>query len=153
MSTVSLPASSAHHHFAPTCFNRAWELLEKPSRTPAENDEMLLVAIASLWHWSQREDCEPRNLAVGYWLVSRVQAVLGNGLEARRYAARSAMHAAGDSPYFMAYAHEALARAGRVLVDEAALQRHLAEAERLLREVTDAEERRMLTADLATLRA
>jgi hypothetical protein len=84
--------------------------------------------------------------------VSRVQAVLGSGLEARRYAARSAMHAANELPFFMAYAHEALARAGRVLKDEAAVQRHLEEATRLLEQITDPHERELLQADLATLR-
>ena len=146
-----LDADAAHRHFAPECFNRAWELLSKPTRTPVENDEMLLVAMASLWHWSRREDCTPRNRAVGYWLVSRVQAVLGNGLEARRLAARSAMHASGEPAFYMAYAHEALARAGRVLKDEEAVQRHLAEARGLLAEVSDPEERQLLEADLATV--
>jgi hypothetical protein len=152
MTSATFDSANAHRHFATTGFNRAWELLEKPNRTPAENDEMLLTAVASLWHWSKRDDCQPRNLAVGYWQVSRVQAVLGNGLEARRYAARAAMHATNEPPFYMAYAHEALARAGRVLKDETAVQRHLEEATRLLAEVTDPHEREMLEADLATLR-
>jgi hypothetical protein len=152
MTSATFAEAAAHRHFGPVCFNRAWELLEKRDRTPAENDEMLLAAMASLWHWSNRDDCEPRNLAVGYWQVSRVQAVLGNGLEARRYAARAALHATNELPFFMAYAHEALARAGRILNDQAAVQRHLEEATRLLAEVTDPHEREMLEADLATLR-
>ncbi len=90
-----------------------WDLLEKPGRSPADNDEMLQAALASLWHWSQRDDCQPRNLAVGYWQASRVQSVLGNGLEARRFGARSAMHAQNEPPFYMAYAHEALARPAR----------------------------------------
>ena len=113
---------------------------------------MLLAAMASLWHWSKRDDCRPRNLAVGYWQVSRVQAVLGNGLEARRNAARAALHATNEPPFFMAYAHEALARAGRLLTDDSAVQRHVGEATRLLADVTDPHERAMLEADLATLR-
>jgi len=151
MTSSPFDAVAAHRHFAPICFNRAWELLGKEPRTQAENDEMLLVAMASLWHWSQREDCQPRNLAVGYWQVSRVQAVLGNGVEARRYAARAAMHAAGEPAFFMAYAHEALARAGRVLGDEAAVQRHVAEARGLLTQVTDEKERRLLENDLLAI--
>jgi hypothetical protein len=151
MSDPELDVPGAHRHFAATCFNRAWTLLDKPSRTPAENDELLLTAMASLWHWSQREDCRPRHLATGYWQVSRVYAILGNGVEARRMAARSAMHAAGEPPFFMAYAHEALARAALVLLDSAALDRHLAEARRLLGEVHDPEERTLLERDLAEL--
>jgi hypothetical protein len=151
MSSTPIDAAAAHRHFAPACFNRAWELLEKPERTPAENDEMLHAAVASLWHWSQRDDCQPRNLAVGYWQISRVQAALGNGLEARRFAARSALHATNEPPYYMAYAHEALARAGRVLNHEPAVERHLAEAWRLWAQVIQPEERQALEADLLTL--
>jgi len=151
MSHESFDGAAAHRHFAPTCFNRAWELMEKSARTPAENDEMLLAAMASLWHWSQRADCTARNLAVGFWQVSRTHAALGNGLEARRFAARSALHATNEPPFFMAYAHEALARAGRILHDEGAVQRHLAEARRLVDGVTDPNERSLLEADLATL--
>ena len=152
MTSATFVEAAAHRHFGPVCFNRVWELLEKPDRSPAENDDLLLTAMASLWHWSKRDDCEPRNLAAGYWQVSRVHAVLGNGVEARRYAARSAMHATNELPFFMAYAHEALARAGRVLNDEQAVQRHLAEATRLSADVTDPHERQLLEADLATLK-
>ncbi|QDT56763.1 hypothetical protein Pan44_48230 [Caulifigura coniformis] len=151
MTSTSIDVAAAHLHFAPACFNRAWELLDKPDRTSAENDEMLHSAVASLWHWSRREDCRPRNLAVGYWLVSRVQAMLGNGLEARRFAARAALHATGEPPFYMAYAHEALARAGHVLHHEPAVTRHLDEARQLLELVTDPEERKMLEADLESL--
>jgi hypothetical protein len=153
MTSVSFAEAAAHSHFGPVCFNQACELLEKSNRTPAENDDMLLTAMASLWHWSKRDDCEPRNLAAGHWQVSRVHAVLGNGIESRRYAARSAMHATNEPPFFMAYAHEALARAGRVLNDESAMQRHLEEATRLLAQVTDPHERALLEADLAALRS
>ncbi len=151
MTAPALDIAAVHRHFAAACFNRAWELLDQPERTPAENDDLLLTAMASLWHWSQRSDCLPRNLAVGYWQVSRIHAELGNGLEARRYAARAALHASGEPPFFMAYAHEALARAGQVLKDSAAVERHVAEARRLLEQVTLPEERQLLEADLATL--
>ncbi len=151
MTSAPIDAAAAHRHFAPACFTRAWELLDKPDRTPAENDEMLLAAMASVWHWSRHTDSRPRNLAVGYWQVSRIHAVLGNGVEARRFAARSALHATDEPPFYMAYAHEALARAGRVLADEDAAARHLAEARHLMTKVTDPEQRAMLAADLATL--
>ena len=143
--------AAGHRHFAPACFNRAWQLLDKPDRTSAENDELLLAAMAAAWHWSQREDCRPRNLAVGFWQISRVHAILANGMEARRFAARSALHATDEPPFYMAYAHEALARAGRALGDEDAAARHLAEARHLMTKVTDPEEHAMLAADLATL--
>ena len=51
----------------------------------------------------------------------------------------------------MAYAHEALARAGRVLDHEPAVERHLEEAWKLFEKVSDSEERSMLEADLLSL--
>jgi len=35
--------AAAHEYFAADCFNKAWDLLEKPTRTP--EDERLLVAL------------------------------------------------------------------------------------------------------------
>jgi hypothetical protein len=69
--------AGAHRFFSAQCFNRAWDLIRKPDRTDLENEQMLLLSQASLWHWTQRSDCTPRHLSIGYWQLSRVQALLG----------------------------------------------------------------------------
>ena len=65
------------HNFSAHCFNIEWELIDKPERTPAENEQMILYALASLWHWTQRPDCSTTNLSIGYWQAARVYALAG----------------------------------------------------------------------------
>ena len=67
-------------------FNHTWTLLEKPDRTPAEDDEMIHSAHASRFHWG--EVGEPFNLARGEWQCSRVYAVLGRAEPALWHARR-----------------------------------------------------------------
>jgi hypothetical protein len=43
-----------HRYFSATCFNKTWEFIDNPKRTPEEDMTMLQASMASLWHWSQR---------------------------------------------------------------------------------------------------
>jgi hypothetical protein len=143
--------ASAHRFFSADCFNRTWDLLEKADHSAAEDEQMLLLCHASLWHWTQRTECTPRNLSIGYWQLSRVYAVLGQAENARRYAEISLQHSIAEPPFYRGYAHEALARAAKVAGDRGSMESHLAEAKWLLAEVGDAEERAALEKDLAEL--
>lgn len=143
---------AGHRFFSAQCFNRTWELIEKPNRAERDDEEMLLLAQVSLWHWMQRDDCTPRSLSVGYWLLSRVHALLNQAELAKRHGELSLEQAAGEEPFYAGYAHEALARAALIDGDHAALERHLKEARTCAAQVTDAEERGMLERDLEGLR-
>lgn len=149
MTSFDLPA--AHRHFAPNCFNQTWELLDQPTRTEEEDRELLARAWASLYHWRQRPDVGPRELSVGYWLLSRVYAVLRQGAEARRYATISLGYADELPPFYRGYAYEGLARAALVLDDRTARQTALQAANACLSEVTNQDEHTLLEADLRTL--
>jgi hypothetical protein len=46
---------------------------------------MVALNQASLFHWSQRADNSDKHRSIGYWQASRIQALLGNSEEARRY--------------------------------------------------------------------
>ena len=71
--TPNFDIQQSHRHFSAHCFNKTWEYMEKDgNRSTEENLSMLHTAIASLWHWTQRDDVRPENLSVGYWQVSRV---------------------------------------------------------------------------------
>jgi hypothetical protein len=146
-------AAAAHRHFSAGCFNHAWTLIEKPERTAAETEEMVLCALASLWHWTQRADCTDRNLSIGHWQVSRVYALAGQGENAMRHARRSLELAQGSPPFYVGAAHEAVARAAVVLNDRELLQNHLNEARRCAAEVSDPAERQDLEQDLRSLEA
>jgi tRNA A-37 threonylcarbamoyl transferase component Bud32 len=140
-----------HKKLSADCFNRTWELLEKKERTAEENERMISLSHASLAHWRMREDCTDRNLSIGYWQLSRVYAVLGQGNNAERYGGLCLRVSSQEPPFYLAYAHEALARAALLNERRELFDKHLAEAKTLAAKVTDAEEKKMLVDDLATL--
>jgi hypothetical protein len=92
--------SGAHRYFSADCFNRAWRLIDKSNRSQDEDEQMRLLTLASLWHWTQREDCSSRNLSIGYWQASRIHSILGRADEARRYGALCLHHSRQELPFF-----------------------------------------------------
>jgi hypothetical protein len=142
--------TEAHHHFSTSLFNATWVLLDQPDRTADDEAQMLLRAMASYYHWTARADATDRHHSVGAWLIARVQAVLGRAEDARWWAQRSltAAERGGLSAFYVAYAHEALARAACVRGDavEASAQLELAHA--LILQVDDLDERQALVGDL-----
>ena len=143
--------AAAHRFFSADCFNRAWDLIEKGDRTPADDEEMVRLSQASLWHWTQRADCTSTNLAVGYWQASRIHALLGHTEEARRYGRFSQEESRHSPPFCQAYAYEALARAELAAGNEPLAATYRGEALRLADGVTDPEDRKLLMDDLETL--
>ncbi len=39
-------STKAHQFFSAHCFNSAWELIDKPARTPEENEQMIQRTMA-----------------------------------------------------------------------------------------------------------
>jgi len=144
--------AEAHKHFSALCFNLAWELIDKPRRTAEENERMIGLAQAALWHWTQREDCTDKNRSIGYWQVSRAYALAGLADRARTFGRLCLEITPTDQPFFVAYAYEALARAEVTAGNRQQADEYLAEVRRLAEQVTDDDERKLLTDDLATLR-
>ena len=142
---------AAHRYFSAHCFNTAWDLIEKKDRTP--DDERLMVALnqACIYHWLQRDDCNNQRLSVGYWQASRIQALLGNAAEALRLGAICLSYSGALSPFYLGFAHEALARAHRLAANVKDATRHLQSAQELAAKVSDKGERELLVADLAHL--
>jgi hypothetical protein len=150
--TADLDLAAAHKHFSAWCFNRAWELIEKPDRTEADDRMMVALNQASIFHWSNRPDCTDKNLAVGYWQASRIQALIGNAQEAMRHALVCLGYSEALAPFHLGYAYEALARAASLSKDKAALTAHLDRADAFAAQVTDEADRKLLIADLEQLR-
>src|SRR2546428_14045557 len=75
--------------FAVECNNRAWDLIEKANRTPAEDREMLHAACASAFHWSKVG--KPIHSARGEVTLSFAHALLGHPGMALHYA-KSCLH-------------------------------------------------------------
>jgi hypothetical protein len=140
-----------HRTFAPMSFNHTWSLLDVKERTRVEDEEMLASTFAQRYHWY--EVGTPRHRAIADWQVSRVAAVLGYAELARRFGERSlAVCLDNDLDAFVTgFAHEAIARAAADVDDIATFTEHLDYAMGLLSQIEDAEERDVLTADLAEM--
>ncbi|MFP6621240.1 MAG: hypothetical protein VB877_17990 [Pirellulaceae bacterium] len=141
----------AHQFLAVSCFNRAWELIDKTVRTTAEDEQMIQLAQASLWHWTQRTDCSDKNLSIGYWQVSRVYALVGEADNARKHAHMCLEKTPPGEPFFLGYAYEALARAEVVADSREKAREFLTQARQQLEKITGDEEKKLLGDDLETL--
>ena len=60
-----------HKKIAKQCFNEAWDYLDKKSRDANDEQKMLHLAHASLYHWGSVESA--LNFAVGDWQLSRAR--------------------------------------------------------------------------------
>ena len=134
-------------------FNATWRLLDKPERTPDEDDEMLHAAHASRYHWIRVGTRV--NAARGEWQCSRVYAVLGRPEPALHHARRClelCESAAGDLDEFdLPFAYEALARAHAVAGDEEEARHWIARARAAGEAISDEDDRVLLEADLETI--
>lgn len=142
---------NAHKYFSAMCFNMAWQLIEKPDRTADDDEHLIRLAQASLWHWTQRSDCSAKNLSIGYWQASRVYALLREAENARKYARLCLDKTPADDLFCLGYAYEALARAESIDDNAAKAREYLAEAWRHAAGVADAEDKQLLVNDLETL--
>ncbi len=77
MSAPPFDLAQAHRSFAIEFNNAAWELVEAPSRTPAETERMLRLAHGSCLHWEAVGT--PANTQRGLVLLAMAHAVAGLG--------------------------------------------------------------------------
>jgi hypothetical protein len=151
MSEPSFNANDAHEFFSKSCFNRAWDLIDQSDRTPEDNEQMLLLSQAALWHWTQRPDCTPKNLSIGYWQLSRIHAIQRDADAARKAGQNCLEKSPTDDPFLMGYAHEALCRAELVAGHPGHAKDHHVKAVRFAEQITDKEDQEILLKDLKEL--
>jgi hypothetical protein len=144
---------AAHRYFSATCFNKAWELMDKPERTSEEDEMMIRLSLASHWHWTQREDYAKTNESIAYWQTSRIYALLGKGETARHYGRLCLEASRGKNvpPFALGYAYEALARAEMVDGDREKMKDFLDKARQAAEAIQEAESKKMLENDLDTI--
>lgn len=139
----------AHEQLSKSCFNAAWDLIEKRGRSPGETNEMIHLAHASVYHWMKRADCTDQNLSIGYWQLARVYALAGMPESALHFAkyclAYSEKH--GVAPVFLGYAHEALARAYQAGGDAEQVKMNLEKVREIAITLPD-DDREQLLADI-----
>ena len=127
-------ASDAEWHpkLGAELFNSTWELIDKPDRTPEEEEAMLVTALASRWHWTQVGDV--KQVATGDWQVAHVLSLQGKGTAAMPYAL-SVLDVAGTEGWDgrrLASAHEGVARACAAAGDAEQRAEHVAAAQAAL---------------------
>lgn len=151
--TIDFDLAAVHKYFSTECFNRAWDLMDKTQRTVEENEQMVQLGMASIWHWNQRGDCTPQNLSIGYWQLSRIYAMLNQVDSARYYAQLSLQNSQkeGVSPFYQGYAYEALARAEALAGQRKKRDDYLKKARQIAEGLQRPDARQQLLADLETI--
>jgi DNA-binding transcriptional MerR regulator len=134
-------------------FNRTWTLMEKPSRTRDEDDELLHCAHASAYHWLHVGT--RANRARSEWQCSRVYTVLGRAEPALHHA-RRCLELVESAPgemedWDLPAAYEALARAHAVAGERDEARRYRDLGVEAIARVADEEDRAPIEADLASL--
>lgn len=136
-------------------YNSSWALMEQPGRTPEQDDELIHHVHASMYHWLQAPECEPRHRARGEWLCSRAYSVIGRAEPALHHARRCfeicEQHADNVEDWDLAFAYEALARAHRVAGNEGEASRYEQRGRELADQISDAEDKEIVLKDYATL--
>ena len=134
-------------------YNHTWDLLDLgASRTDAQTFEMIDAAHASNWHWSQIGGVE--QAVVGAWMISRVNASAGFGVEAVRYAQRSLAlldSGTGLPDWLAASVHEGLARAYLAAGDRDAATQQAALAQVALVSIAEEDDKSLIAEQIAEL--
>ncbi len=141
-----------HRGLAVTTYNHAWDLLDSPDRTSAQDDEVLTLAFASRYHWAQAGG-EDEQLAVGDWFIGHVSANLGLAALALRFSQRafSRVESMDAPPWLRASALEGMARAHASAGEHAERDRYAALAEAALAGIDDPDEREIIEDQLRSI--
>ena len=112
------PTIEGHKKFGPDLCMLAWELIEKPDRTPEENDLMLNAVHASAFHWSQLEghiDDQKwkHSFAIAHNQITYAYIEIGNVAQSLYHANRCLeyFNKYGEGGFPIAYGYECLAKA------------------------------------------
>jgi len=153
-STTEFDLQSVHKHLSAYCFNAAWDLIEKPNRSPQEDEEMINLSHTSLWHWTQREDYDAEKASTAYWQLARIYTLLEQTENARRYAhlCLQVSQEQGVSPFYLGYAYEALARVESVAGNKQNVDAYLQKATDIAKKIVDDQAKIYLLDDLKTIK-
>lgn len=142
-----------HRQLGVDLYNYTWSLLENENRTRADDDAILNATHASAYHWSHAAGAGPQNAARSQWQISRVNAVLGRGEAALYHAERCLEHCTenGIGDWDLAAAYEALARAHKVVGNDAEFRRNVDLGRDALAQVADKEDSEHIAEDFDSL--
>jgi hypothetical protein len=144
-------SQDAERQLARQLFNRTWELIDTRDRTDEQDQMMLVTACAAYLHWDAVGSEE--NRAIANWQIAHVASLLGYGDLALSHAtsALGRVLAARLPAWLHASALEGLARAHAAAGNQAERDLYLKQAIEAVAAVVDAEERRLISAQIATV--
>ncbi len=141
--------AEAHRFFAIQFNSKTWELLDKPQRSPEEDEMMVHSAHASCRHWL--EAGTGLHQQRGEWLIARVYAVLGLAEAAQRHADRclalTEQHADLMQDFDRAFAYESAARAHAVAGQRQAALEYIALAQQAGEAIAGPEDKKVFFDD------
>lgn len=140
-----------HRQEAVACFNATWDLIDKVTRSKREDNEMIHLAHASVYHWSKVG--EPVNIVRGEWQISRVSAMLNREESALKHAeyALEICEKENITGFDLAFIYEALARAYMVKGDKIKMDQYINLASRENEKTEKKEDKDYLFSELNTI--
>jgi len=146
--------AAGQRELAVSTFNRVWELLELPERTPEETDEMIHAAHVSCYVWSQIGTAA--NVARGEWQCARVYATLGRAQSALWHAGRclelNEAGGEGFEDWDLPSAQQGMAHAQLAAGERQEAKRWAALAREGLARVEDPEDRELIEGQISELK-
>jgi len=141
----------AHRFFAADYFNKCWDYIDKPDRTPEDDLMMIHAAHASRAHWEAVGDIS--NYAVGEWQISHVYAILNNPQEALYYGTACLNICKNNQidGFNLGFAYEALARAEMLLGNQQKADEYIALGTKAAEKVEEKEDREYLLNELKSI--
>lgn len=130
---LTVEEKEAHRKAGIKFFNETWNYIDKKDRSVEEDEMMLSLAHTSRVHWIL-SDCPKVNIQRGFWILSRVYAILNRTDECLRYAKLTLDYTEEPTKenrfkiFDVAYANEAMARAYALLGEKKQFERYHEEA-------------------------
>jgi hypothetical protein len=145
---LKLTEAEWHRKQAKDLFNFAWTLIDKPDRTPADDDQMIHAAHASRYHWGLIGD--PVNFARGDWQIAHVYTLLNLPERAVHHAQLCVQQceASQIGDFDLAFAYEALARAHACAGQTVEAQEYYRLAEQAGEQIADEDDRQQFQKEL-----
>ncbi len=137
-----------HRDMGAATFNRSWEILLKEDRSRQDEDYLINMVHASLFHW--RQVGEPVNVLRGEWMIAHVYTLLRHK-EAACYHAENTLRIAEEvkaADWDLAYSYEAMARVMALHGNKAEFEKYHALAQEAGEKIAGDGDRKQFDADM-----
>ncbi len=137
-----------HRQLGIQLFNGSWDLLLKENRTREDEDTLLNMVHASLYHW--RQVGQPINVLRGEWMICHVYTLLRHKEEALYHAENvlRLMEEQKPTGWDLAYCYEAMARTQALLGNKKLFTKYYALARDAGSQITTPEDRQQFESDM-----